>query len=925
MAMTMSIGVEFVLKDSFSAPATKIATAFTSLRQSVAGLPAMTGQFNGFSQAVEQGAGQVLRGKGGGGGGGGGGGLDGLSNVLGKLGVAFASLKGAAKVWDSFAEPLDFFSKFQAGVSEVTTLSDQASFTADRIGDTAIDLNAAYGGGTQAQIKAYYQAISAGAKDAAAASALLTSANRFAVAGVTDVKTAVDASTNVLNAYGIAYENAGEVADAFFVAIRSGKTTASELGATVGRLAPTAASVGISVDQMLASIAAVTTKGLKTEEAVSGLKAAIANIIKPTSDAAAEASRLGIKFDQTTLRAKGLPAFLNQITSSAKYNQTTMSKLFGSVEGLNAVLALTANNSEAFNAILASMKDKTGGVDKAFEKMEGTLAFQQKRLAGVTENAKIVIGEALEPMAAAAVRTASSIIQVFTDLPKPLRDGIVKAAFFAATLVSFGGAALGVASALGAAASGLSALGLSLGTVLAVAAPLLLVIGAIGLAVVALRHAVNENVGGFADFISDKIAKVKLAFDALSQLFSSGEIRGDTVTKLIDPANASVLDFVKGIYTAGNRLLNFFDGLKSGFQEVVGNSEGTFGRLMAAVDRLLNAFGVLWGALDPSAAKEAFDEAGQSGYSFGTKVAGVALAVVDAITTLIDIVTGMVQAWHEVKASVAPIGESFSAIGESISEITSDFDAFGDSADDNGQKAMSFGGYVMGIFRAVADAVSTAVGIVKNILSGLMNILGGAVEMWSGIIHGNWSQAWRGFARIVYGYVELVIGLIGSVVEVAASAVDEIGAIFGQDIGAGRGIKKFKEGLLKDIKGGLGLDKPVEMQVLAKNAPTVADNQLFATNAALVEKMTAPEEQLFATNAAANVPPTSPAQAQAGVQASGTEQVASGIEALRTEVSALGKRPVQVRSEVDLVLPDGQVLASTVADANASDSDLGYR
>jgi TP901 family phage tail tape measure protein len=119
----------------------------------------------------------------------------------------------------------------------------------------------------------------------------------------------------------------------------------------IGRVAPTAASLGVAFGDLLAAIASITGQGLDTAGAVTGLKAALANIIKPTSDATKEAARLGIKFDAATLRARGLTGFLDAITSSAKFNADSLAKLFGSVEALNAITALTANHSATFTAI----------------------------------------------------------------------------------------------------------------------------------------------------------------------------------------------------------------------------------------------------------------------------------------------------------------------------------------------------------------------------------------------------------------------------------------------------------------------------------------------------------------------------------------------------------------------------------------------
>src|SRR6185503_6933257 len=192
---------------------------------------------------------------------------------------------------------VDVSSEFSAAIAEISTLVDEASFSTANLTRVSLELAQAYGGGAVGQARGLYETISAGVIDATKATDLLRVANELAIGGVTNTKTAVDALTSVVNAYSTAGAEARDVSDAFFVAIKAGKTTAAELATTMGRVAPTAASLGVSFSDLLAAIAAVTTQGLDTSEAVTGMKAALANIIKPTADATKEAARLGIKFD----------------------------------------------------------------------------------------------------------------------------------------------------------------------------------------------------------------------------------------------------------------------------------------------------------------------------------------------------------------------------------------------------------------------------------------------------------------------------------------------------------------------------------------------------------------------------------------------------------------------------------------------------
>lgn len=572
--------------------------------------------------------------------------LEGFANKLALLGAGGLAALGYA------AHEASVFGK---GIAEVSTLVDEAKFSTDQLYDTVINMGLAYGGDLAVQTKALYQGISAGAGDAASATNLLTAANKLAIGGVTDTTTAVDGLTNVLNSYSLGYEHAGEVSDAFFVALKSGKTTAAELGATVGRLAPTAVSVGIGFDEMLASISAVTTKGLKTEEAVNGLKAALSNVIKPTSDATAEAARLGIKFDAATLRSKGFKGFLDSITGSAKFNKDSMAKLFGSVEALNSVLALTANGGEAFGNTLDSMANKAGETDHAFEKMSDTAAFQQQRFVALRQAALVLIGEAVAPLTRGIQKFINAVIEGFIKLPKSTQKFLVSLALLASSVAFIIGSTVAFKLAWLKLAPAITPILTSIGSLLGgLLWPILL----IGLAMAGLYVMWENNLGGIQDLVKEAWATISTVGRSIVSLFSSGKLTGPLLAEF-QKLSPGLQDFVITIFLWGNRIKGFFGGVIGAFQAVLKEMEPQLKVLVDAFRDVGKQFGIVGDGADQAKSKfAAFVEVGKFvgtvlGLAFGVLVAAVTLAagvitgVISGIKSLffglLDVVNGVVD------------------------------------------------------------------------------------------------------------------------------------------------------------------------------------------------------------------------------------------------------------------------------------------
>ena len=244
-----------------------------------------------------------------------------------------------------------------------------------------------------------FDLISAGVPAEKALVALKTSAE-LAIAGATETSIAVDGITSALGAYEIQSDQARIIAEKFFTAQKFGKTTIGELSGGIGLVAASAAEAGISFDELLAATAASTTSGIKTNAAYTGLKAAIANVIRPTKEAKDEAKRLGIEFSASALRSQGLKGFLDQVTQSVNFNEDSISKLFASQEALNVVLALSGAAHDDFAKILAANNDelsRSKTFNDALAKASDTSSIKIQKLKLALDAAAVALGEFIAP------------------------------------------------------------------------------------------------------------------------------------------------------------------------------------------------------------------------------------------------------------------------------------------------------------------------------------------------------------------------------------------------------------------------------------------------------------------------------------------------------------------------------------------------
>ncbi len=275
-------------------------------------------------------------------------------------GFAFSSMIGGARQLSSSLAELATL--LPVGSSELNLMRDAARRMADEFGTSAT-----------AQLQAFYSAVSGGASDAASAIAIVDTANRLAIGGITDVNTGIAVLTTAVNAYSASGLTAADASDTLFVAMRTGVTTIPQLASSMGNVIPIAASLGVTFTELNAAVSALTRTGLSTATAVTSLRAILSAVAAPTAQAQETAARLGIEFNTAGLQAKGLAGFLEDIVDRTGGSADQLAQLFGSVEALNAALAFSGTAGEFFNETLAEMENRAGATETALTTVQQSL------------------------------------------------------------------------------------------------------------------------------------------------------------------------------------------------------------------------------------------------------------------------------------------------------------------------------------------------------------------------------------------------------------------------------------------------------------------------------------------------------------------------------------------------------------------------
>ena len=307
------------------------------------------------------------------------------------------------------------FLDFDEQMTKVKTLADDSVVSMDSLQQSILNISSATAKSADDVASATYDALSSGIQTADVQNFMAQSA-KTAVAGFTDVSTSVDILTTILNSYGLKASDVTKISDELLLTQDKGKVTVGQLADGLGNLVGVSANAGVSLQEVLSATAALTAGGLPASSAVSSLKAAISNIIKPTTQATNEAKELHIQFNAAALESKGLSGVLNDVKHATGGSAEQMAQLFGSTEALNAIMSLTGENNKNFTDTLKGMNNSVGKTDEVFKKVSESSGFQFQQSLTSLKNSAIELGDKFSPL----IKLISGIITVISKIPAPV-------------------------------------------------------------------------------------------------------------------------------------------------------------------------------------------------------------------------------------------------------------------------------------------------------------------------------------------------------------------------------------------------------------------------------------------------------------------------------------------------------------------------
>ncbi len=275
---------------------------------------------------------------------------------------------------------IEDFNAFDKSMRAVNTMAGENKKGLDALTDQVEDLANEIPLAKTELANGLYQVISNGVPKDNWISFLEASA-KSAVGGIAGLGQTVTVTSTIIKNYGLEWDAAASIQDKIQMTAKNGVTSFEQLGQALPRVTGNAATLGVSVDELMASFATLTGVSGNTAEVSTQLAAVFTALVKPSSEAAEMASQMGLKFDAAAIKASGgMQQFLQTLTSTVEeyaathgmLEQEIYGRLFGSAEALRALIPITGELSDTFSMNVEAMAGSAGTIDQAFEDMAGS-------------------------------------------------------------------------------------------------------------------------------------------------------------------------------------------------------------------------------------------------------------------------------------------------------------------------------------------------------------------------------------------------------------------------------------------------------------------------------------------------------------------------------------------------------------------------
>lgn len=279
--------------------------------------------------------------------------------------------------------------------------------------DQVLALGANSVAGPQMVASAYYEIVSAVA-DTSVHMDLLSQSIRTAEAGQADLIGTTNTMVSIMNAYRLSAADAAKVSDTLTQTVAMGVGSMDQFGQAFAGITGLGATLNVSLDELGAELAFITTRGFSASEAATQLSSAMTAFINPSDKMKKALKEMGYESGSALIKAEGLAGAMEMLSTAMGGNVDSIADLLGRKEALQAFLAITGDGFEDF---FGKFEGGVEGATEAARNMQLESTTQQWELfKSKIEAVGIALGDKFLPVANQAIDALMLLADVGAEL-----------------------------------------------------------------------------------------------------------------------------------------------------------------------------------------------------------------------------------------------------------------------------------------------------------------------------------------------------------------------------------------------------------------------------------------------------------------------------------------------------------------------------
>ena len=723
-----------------------------------------------------------------------------------------------------YAGPVQSAQAYETAMAKVATIADTSAVPLDAMSQQIVALSNQTGIAATAIADDVYNAISAGQSTADAVN-FVTNSTKLAKAGFAESSQTLDVLTTILNAYGMSADKVGAVSDMLIQTQNKGKVTVGELSSVMGKVIPTANSNGVALEQLTASYAIMTSKGIAAAETTTYLNSMMNELGKSGSKTdKLLRSATGSSFKELMASGKSLGEVLQIVQDEAGKSGLSLADMFGSAEAGKAAVTLLSNGVDGFNSSVQDMVNSVGATQSAFETMDQTTEAKMQKAKNSITNLGIVLGQNLLPIVGNLADKVASLVTKVSEFaqenPKAVQTVLKLVAGLAGLKVAGLGTKLGfleakkgvlgimgafekfkalkAAESLGGVATKAGGIAVKLGPIVAVAAAIGAAIYYVANNLEDVRAKIQQTFGDEGLKIFDQIwASITMVGDAFKTAFAGVSTEVFSTLQQILPTIISTLQ------TAATSILPVLVQLITQLAPLLAQFVST---ILPVLGQLITAIIQIAGQLITAVLPIIIELIAQLIPVVTQIISAVLPVIIELLNTLLPVVMQIIQAvlpiiiellntlvpviMQIIQAILPVIIELLNQILPIIQLLVSSIlpvlvqvinallPLFQTIISAILPVLTTLINALVPVIQVLASVLSSVLGgaltTITNIVKSVMTVFQGLIDFITGVFTGNWSQAWNGIKSIFSGAVSGLGEIIKAPLRAVVSVVNGV-------------------------------------------------------------------------------------------------------------------------------------------------------